>query len=76
MNPLTLHPVNDQVVRVLSRQGECVGHLKLIGAVWKFKAMGYEGADLVPGGGPLTARHNCTFEVLDVQDISAVLLVP
>ena len=32
MNKLTLHPLNDQVVRVLSSQGECVGNLKLIGA--------------------------------------------
>ena len=76
VTPLTLQRVNDQVVAVFSQPGEHVGNLKLIGGVWKFKAMGYEGADLVPGGGPLTARHNCTFEVLDVQDISAVLLVP
>ena len=73
---LTLHPVIEGVVAVRLASGEPVGHLKWIGGVWKFKAMGCEGADLVPGGGPLTARHNCTFEVLDVQDISAVLLVP
>lgn len=74
MPALTLQPVNDGVVAVLLESGEPVGHLKWIGGVWKFKAMGYEGADLVPGGGPLTARHNCTFAVLDVEQVSAVLL--
>ena len=74
MPALTLHPVNDGVVAVRLASGEPVGHLKWIGGVWKFKAMGYEGADLVPGGGPLTARHNCTFEALDAEAVSAVLL--
>ena len=74
MNPLTLHPLNDQVVRVLSSQGECVGHLKLIGAVWKFKAIGYD-ADgaVIPGGGPLTERHNTRFAVLDETVVIAAL---
>ncbi|MEO6973676.1 MAG: hypothetical protein ABI135_09705 [Rhodoferax sp.] len=71
---LTMKRVNDGVVAVLLESGELVGHLKWIGGVWKFKAMGYEGADLVPGGGPLTARHNCTFAALDAAHISAVLL--
>ena len=71
---LTLQPVNSGVVAVLLPNGEPVGHLKWIGGVWKFKAMGYEGADLVPGGGPLTERHNCTFAVLDAEEVSAVLL--
>ena len=74
MNKLTLHPLNDQVVRVLDSQGECVGHLKLIGAVWKFKAIGYD-ADgaVIPGGGPLTERHNMRFAVLDEAVVSAAL---
>lgn len=76
MPGLTLHPVNGGVVAVRLASGAPVGHLKWIGGVWKFKAMGYEGADLVPGGGPLTARHNCTFAVLDLPQISAVLLGP
>ena len=71
---LTLQPVNDGVVAVLWASGEPVGHLKRIGGVWKFKAMGYEGADWVPGGGPLTKRHNCTFATLDVAQIEAGLL--
>ena len=74
MNQLTLHRTNDQVVRVLTSQGQCVGNLKLIGAVWKFKALGHD-ADgaLIPGGGPLTERHNMTFAVLDEAAVSAAL---
>ena len=74
MPGLTLHPVNDGVVAVRLASGAPVGHLKWIGGVWKFKAMGCEGADLVPGGGPLTARHNCTFAELELAQVSAVLL--
>ncbi len=74
MNKLTLYPVNDQVVRVLSSQGEHVGNLKLIGPVWKFKAIGYDASgDVIPGGGPLTERHNTTFAVLDEALVSAGL---
>ena len=75
MNPLTLHRTNDQVVRVLDRQGQCVGNLKLIGAVWKFKALGQDvDGHLIPGGGPLTDRHNMVFAVLDEAAVSAALL--
>ena len=74
MPGLTLHPVNDGVVAVRLASGAPVGHLKWMGGVWKFKAMGYEGADLVPGGGPLTARHNRSFATLDATAIEAGLL--
>lgn len=75
LNPLTLHRMNDQVVRVLDFQGECVGNLKLIGLVWKFKAVGHDAdGQLVPGGGPLTARHNMAFAQLDEAVVSAALL--
>lgn len=75
MNPLTLRRTNDQVVRVLDSQGQCVGNLKLIGAVWKFKALGHDAdGHLVPGGGPLTDRHNMTFAVLDEALVNAALL--
>ena len=72
--PLMLSPVNAQVCHVLSAQGEHVGNFKLIGGVWKFKAIGY-GADggVIPGGGPLTTRHNTTVDVLDEALISRVL---
>ena len=74
MNQLTLQRLNDQVFRVFSSQGEHVGNLKLIGAVWKFKAIGYDASGgVIPGGGPLTGRHNTRFAVLDAALISAVL---
>lgn len=75
MNKLTLHRVNDQVIRVLASQGECVGNLKLIGPVWRFKALGHDtDGCLIPGGGPLTERHNKTFAVIDETVISAALM--
>jgi hypothetical protein len=75
LTPLTLHRVNDQLVRVLDRQGQCMGNLKRIGAVWKFKALGQDAdGHLVPGGGPLTDRHNMTFAALDEAVVSAALL--
>lgn len=72
-SPLTLQPVNEGVVAVFLPDGAPVGHLKWIGGVWKFKAMGHEGGELVPGGGPLTRQHNRTFAVLDAAQISAAL---
>jgi hypothetical protein len=60
--------------RVLDAQGLHVGNLKLIGAVWKFKAIGYgAGGELIPGGGTLTERHNARFDKLDAAEINAVL---
>ena len=72
--PLTLKPLQVDVCQVLDGQGLHVGNLKLIGAVWKFKAIGYgAGGELIPGGGPLTERHNTGFEKLDANQINAVL---
>jgi hypothetical protein len=45
--------------------------------VWKFKAIGYaQNGDVIPGGGPLTDRHNTTFIALDEALISARLAPP
>ena len=75
MNKLTLHRVNEEVVRVLDSQGQCVGNLKRIGAVWKFKALGQDAdGHVIPGGGPLTDRHNMAFAELDENAVSAALL--
>ena len=72
---LTLKCVNDGVYAVLDGQGLHVGNLKRIGAVWKFKAVGYTAhGEAVPGGGPLTERHNTVFERPDAAEVSAVLL--
>lgn len=74
---LTLSRINDQVYRLLTEQGTHVGNLKLIGGVWKFKAIGYDQhGDVIPGGGPLTDRHNTTFIALDEALISARLAPP
>ncbi|WP_188709540.1 hypothetical protein [Polaromonas eurypsychrophila] len=74
MNKLTLNRLNNHVYLVLSNQGEHVGNLKLISGVWKFKAIGYDpNGDVIPGGGPLTDRHNTTFVALDEALVSASL---
>jgi len=46
-----------------------------IGAVWKFKAIGYAAAgNVIPGGGPLTERHNTPFSAPDAVAVSATLV--
>jgi hypothetical protein len=73
--PLSLRPVNEGVFAVHDATGQQVGNLKRIGAVWKFKAVGYTAqGEAVPGGGPLTERHNTVFERPDAAEVSAVLL--
>lgn len=71
MATLTLEPVSSRICRVLDGQGCHVGNLKLIAGQWKFKAIGYDDSGAcVPGGGPLTGRHNTVFERLDPMEIS------
>jgi hypothetical protein len=49
-----------------------VGHFKWINGLWKFKAVGYGPlGQVMPGGGPLTDRHNTTFDQLDEAQIRA-----
>ena len=73
MTTFHFKPSSDQVAGVYLLTGEWVGNLKHIGSVWKFKAIGVEAGQLVPGGGPLTHRHNLTFATLDEAVISAAL---
>ena len=74
MNQLHLHPLNAQLCCVTTSDGVHVGNLKLIGGVWKFKAIGVDDEGrVVPGGGPLTRRHNTVFSVLDEVAVNAVL---
>ena len=71
---LTLEPQSEGICRVLTESGLHVGNLKHIGSVWKFKAMGYdESGQVVPGGGPLTDRHNALFAALDEAEVNHVL---
>ena len=71
---LKLQPVSPGICRVLTSAGLHVGNLKLIGGEWKFKAIGVDASgQLIPGGGPLTDRHNTTFAALDETLVNAVL---
>lgn len=71
---LTLSPVNPDAYSVHAPDGLHVGNLKRVGAVWKFKAIGYDAAgQLVPGGGPLTERHNTAFAAPDAAEVSRSL---
>jgi hypothetical protein len=75
MNRLQLHPVNAQVVRVTLGDGALVGNLKLIGGVWKFKAIGMDDSgQVIPGGGPLSDKHNTVFALPDEAAVNALLL--
>lgn len=73
MTTFHFKPINAQVVGVYLPTGELVGNLKHIGNVWKFKAIGVEAGHLVPGGGPLTHRHNQMFAEWDEAAICAAL---
>lgn len=74
MPQLILRPVNTDVHSVHLPDGSHVGNLKRIGAVWKFKAVGYDMQGSVePGGGPLTDRHNTEFAAPDAAEVSAKL---
>lgn len=75
LGPLTLQPVNSNVHSVHLADGAHVGNLKRVGAVWKFKAIGFDSTGAVqPGGGPLTNQHNMVFAQPDAAEVSARLL--
>ncbi len=77
MNRYTLSPVNPDVWRVLAADGAHVGNLKRVGAVWKFKAIGYDATgQVLPGGGPLTDRHNTTLAAPDAAELNTRLQAP
>ncbi len=73
--PLSLQSVNANVVSVHLADGAHVGNLKRVGAVWKFKAVGYDTTGAVePGGGPLTNQHNMVFAQPDAAEVGTRLL--
>lgn len=75
LGPLTLQPINANVHSVHLADSAHVGNLKRVGAVWKFKAIGYDTTGAVePGGGPLTNQHNMVFAQPDAAEVSAQLL--
>lgn len=72
MAELQLEPLNDGVWQVVHSQHGHVGNLKLIGGVWKFKAIGYgPSGEVIPGGGPLTDRHNTVVAAPDAALLNA-----
>ncbi|MBC7919260.1 MAG: hypothetical protein H7Y28_15770 [Rhodoferax sp.] len=77
MTVLSLREVNANVYsvhRVRGADSVHVGNLKRVGAVWKFKAIGYDAdGSVVPGGGPLTDRHNAEFATPDLVALNARL---
>lgn len=75
MKRLKLIPADRRVYRVFNETGLHVGNLKWIRGQWKFKALGYDDCGrVVPGGGPLTERHNTMFEAPDEATLTHVLL--
>jgi hypothetical protein len=74
MTALTLTFVNANVYSVHLADGPHVGNLKRIGALWKFKAVGYDATGGVePGGGPFTHLHNTALSKPDVLELNAKL---
>ena len=74
MTALSLSFVNANVYSVHMADGAHVGNLKRIGALWKFKAVGYDASGGVePGGGPFTHRHNTVLSEPDVLELNARL---
>lgn len=73
--PLQLRLVNDGAQGVFTAQGVLVGQIKRIGGTWKFKALWLdEEGDWVPGGGPLTGRHNTVLDSTEATRWQQVLL--
>ena len=72
MTDSLLIKLNDGIYALHDLAGLHVGNLKWINGQWKFKAIGYGPAgQLLPGGGPLTDRHNTPFAQLDEARIRA-----
>ena len=72
MYKLTLSRFGDGAYRILTDQGEHVRNLKFINGGWKCKAIGYDpNGDVIPGGAPLTDRHNALFAAFGASLISA-----
>ena len=74
---MQLVPINAAVVSVHTADGAHVGSLKLVGGVWKFKAMGYDAAGrMEPGHGPLTEQHKTIHQARKTKTISKSRLLP
>lgn len=75
MPGLTIGTARGGACPVWDTSGRQVGNLKLVNGRWKFKAIGHdEQGRVVPGGGPLTEKHNMNFDLLDGPAIATRLL--
>jgi len=73
--PLKLRPINDGAQFITTAKGVVMGQIKRINGTWKFKALWRdEVGDWVPGGGPLTDRHNAMLDSTNAQEWQARLL--
>ena len=76
MSAWTVDPINASVARLLDSRGLHVGNLKLINGLWKFKAIGYDvDGSVIPGGGPMTDRHNTVLARLDASSLAVLAVV-
>ena len=67
-----IEKVNEGVYALNDPAGLHLGNFKWIQGQWKFKAVGYgPSGQLMPGGGPLTDRHNTVLAQLDEALIRA-----
>jgi hypothetical protein len=65
--------VGQDITALHNPAGLHVGNFKWIQGQWKFKSVGYgPSGQVMPCGGPLTDRHNTTFDQLDEAQIRAV----
>jgi hypothetical protein len=72
MDGRMIEKVNEGVYALHDPAGQHVGYFKWIQGQWKFKAVGYgPSGQLIPGGGPLTDRHNTSLAQLDEALIRA-----
>jgi hypothetical protein len=72
MDGRMIEKVNEGVYALHDPAGQHVGNFKWIQGQWKFKAVGYgPSGQLIPGGGPLTDRHNTVLGQLDEARIRA-----
>ena len=73
MSSPLLKPLSEGVCALHDLSGLHVGNFKWIQGQWKFKAVGYgPSGQLIPGGGPLTDRHNTPLAQLDEALIRAM----
>ena len=70
MTSTLLTSINKGIYALHNPAGLHVGNFKWIQGQWKFKAVGYgPSGQVMPGEGPLTHRHNTTFDPLDEDQI-------